>query len=246
MIVTFTDFGYTAPYLGQIRLVLARHAPGIQVIDLLTDAPAFNPRAAGYLLAALAPELPPGSVCLAVVDPGVGTDDRRPVVVRANGRWFVGPDNGLLHVVAQAAPDRDRWEIQWRPERLSASFHARDLFAPVAARLAQGEWPRVRPLGWQACDFEGWPQDLAEVVYVDAYGNCMTGLRATALPSDIRLVAGGRVLARARTFAEVAAGTPFWYENANGLAEVAVSRGCAAEALGLTIGTPIAVQGLPY
>lgn len=245
VIVTFTDFGCTGPYLGQVRLALAREAPGVAVVDLQSDAPAFNPRASAYLLGALAPELPVGAICLAVVDPDVGMAERRPAIVRAFGRYFVGPDNGIFNVVARAAPDRERWEILWRPGRLSATFHARDLFAPVAARLALGDWPAARAVGWHPGDFAGWPQDLGEVVYIDGYGNCMTGLRAGVLPQDARLVAGGRVLDRARTFGDVPRGTAFWYESSNGLAEIAVSGASAAGALGLAIGSPVRVDGLP-
>ncbi|MGE5027496.1 MAG: S-adenosyl-l-methionine hydroxide adenosyltransferase family protein [Betaproteobacteria bacterium] len=104
MILLFTDFGSADLYTGQVKAVLAQRAPGVPVIDLLNDAPDFNVRASAHLLAALAPQFPPGSVFLAVVDPGVGSA-RGAVVVEADGRWFVGPDNGLMSVVAaRAAP----------------------------------------------------------------------------------------------------------------------------------------------
>src|SRR5688572_23638495 len=102
MIALFTDFGVNGPYVGQMKAVLARAAPGVAVIDLLHDAPAFNPRASAYLLAALAREFAEGAVLLCVVDPGVGTT-RRPLVARLDGRWFVGPDNGLFNVAAAHA-----------------------------------------------------------------------------------------------------------------------------------------------
>lgn len=86
-----------------------------------------------------------------------------------------------------------------------------------------------------------WPDDLAEIVYVDHYGNAMTGLRAASLAPDARLVAAGRALARAQTFADDAAGTALWYENSNGLAEIAVNQGRADRALGLAIGSPIGI-----
>ncbi|MDJ0611876.1 MAG: SAM-dependent chlorinase/fluorinase, partial [Kiloniellales bacterium] len=91
MILLFTDFGLEGPYLGQVRSVLHREAPGVPVIDLVADAPAFDPRAAAYLLAALAPAFPAGSLFLAVVDPGVGSD-RPALAIEAGGQWFVGPD----------------------------------------------------------------------------------------------------------------------------------------------------------
>src|SRR5260221_202786 len=241
MIVTFTDFGLAGPYLGQVKAVFATIAPAVPVIDLFADAPATNERASAYLLAAYDDGFPPGTTFLAVVDPGVGTV-RRPVVLRADDRWYVGPDNGLLALVARRAQRATAWEITWRPERLSASFHGRDLFAPVAAQLALGDMPPGRQLADGLTQPE-WPDDLAEIVYVDHYGNAMTGLRAAGLPAAAALGAGGHTLARARTFGDVPAGTGFWYENSNGLAEIAVSGGRADAALGLAIGSAVSVVG---
>jgi S-adenosylmethionine hydrolase len=87
-----------------------------------------------------------------------------------------------------------------------------------------------------------WPDDLPEIAYIDRFGNAMTGLRASALPAKARLSAGDRVLSRATTFSDVAEGEAFWYENANGLAEIAVNAGRAATALGLDIGTPVRIE----
>jgi S-adenosylmethionine hydrolase len=238
MIVLFTDFGSRGPYVGQMRAVLCREAPGVPVIDLFTDAPAFDPKASAYLLAAYAPEFPAGSVFLCVVDPGVG-GDRAPLIVKADGRWYVGPDNGLFAIAAWRAATVEAWEITWRPARLSASFHGRDLFAPVAARLALGEPPPGAPRAVPAAD---WPDDLSEVIYIDGFGNAMTGLRAATLAENAVLRVAGRRLPRARTFSDVAPGGGFWYDNANGLAEIAVNRGRAADLLDLTAGSAIEVE----
>ncbi len=91
MILLYTDFGYDGPYVGQMKAALARDAPGETVIDLMHDAPRHDPRAAAYMLAALAPEMPPDAICVGVVDPGVG-GARPPVVMEVDGRRFVGPD----------------------------------------------------------------------------------------------------------------------------------------------------------
>ncbi|MGO8915196.1 MAG: S-adenosyl-l-methionine hydroxide adenosyltransferase family protein [Stellaceae bacterium] len=138
MIVLFTDFGAGGPYLGQVKAVLYGAAPTIPVIDLMADAPAHDPMSAAYLLAAYVSEFPHGTVFLAVVDPGVGSG-RRAVAAEIDGRWYVAPDNGLLEPLLRRAKVARAWEIAWRPERLSASFHGRDLFAPIAARLARAE-----------------------------------------------------------------------------------------------------------
>ena len=115
MIVLFTDFGLEGPYVGQIKAVLHREAPGAPVIDLFHDAPAHEPELAAYLLAAYVGEFPEGAVFLCVVDPGVGSEERRPAVVRAEGRWYVGPDNGLFAIVARRARAPSWWDITARP-----------------------------------------------------------------------------------------------------------------------------------
>ena len=118
----------------------------MDIIDLFADAPAYDPQASAYLLAAYIGEFAPGTVFLCVVDPGVGSD-RAPCVVHADGKWFVGPDNGLFELVVRRARDQVRcWRIDWVPSRLSATFHGRDLFAPVAAQLARGEIPAGEPV----------------------------------------------------------------------------------------------------
>src|SRR5437667_3655074 len=126
MIVLYTDYGVGDPYVGQIHAALAREAPGVPIVDLLHTVPNFDIRAGAYLLPALAAEFPEGSIFVGVVDPGVGSD-RAAVMARADRRWYVGPDNGLFHVVARRAYHLDVWTIEWKPERLSASFHGRDL-----------------------------------------------------------------------------------------------------------------------
>ncbi|MGE5516658.1 MAG: S-adenosyl-l-methionine hydroxide adenosyltransferase family protein [Bacteroidota bacterium] len=239
----FTDFGVAGPYLGQVRGVLLTRAPQVPVIDLMADAPACRPRAAAYLLAALAPEWPADMVVMAVVDPGVG-GARLPLIAQIDGRWWVGPDNGLFEVLLRRAGESRCWAVTWRPERLSASFHGRDLFAPVAARLALGDAPeavgahRVEPFRPQ-----DWPDDAAEIIYCDHYGNAMTGLRADRMGEGAEIAVAGRRLARARTFADASPGEAFWYENSLGLVEIAVNQGSAVDDLGLQIGTGIAVRG---
>src|SRR5207247_5169191 len=187
MIVLFTDFGLAGPYTGQVKAVLHHEAPGVPV----ADAPQSNPKSAAYLFAAYAAWFPPGTVFLAVVDPGVG-GERAALAVEADGRWLVGPGNGLVEILRRRAAHARLVEITWRPEGMSDSFHGRDLFAPVAARLARGEAP---PGERREGDFDrhsDWPDDLGEIVYVDHYGNAMTGLRATMLSPEAHLLAGGR------------------------------------------------------
>ena len=207
-------------------------------MDALHDAPDFRIDPAAHLLAALAPEYPRGCVFLAVVDPGVGAK-RDAIVVRADGRAFVGPDNGLLSIVWQRARRRKCFRIAWRPRRLSSSFHGRDLFAPVAAALATRRLPRGRLAAKTSPGVLLDPADLAQVIYIDHYGNCMTGIRAKGGSRSARLRAGKRLLPWARTF-EDARGA-FWYENSLGLVEISAPRASAARTLGLRIGYPIRI-----
>ena len=240
MIVLFTDFGLEGPYTGQVKAVLYRTAPGVPVVDLFAHAPAQRPKPAAYLLAAYGVWFPPGAVLLAVIDPGVGTR-RAALIVEAEGRWYVGPDNGLFELVIRRAAAARTWEIPRPPGPLSASFHGRDVFAPAAAQIARGELPSHMPRQAHIGRHVDWPDDLPEIVYIDGYGNAMTGLRAAQLSKGARIVAAGRCLARARTFSDFPAGEAFWYENSNGLAEIAVNAGRADAALDLAVGAPVAV-----
>jgi S-adenosylmethionine hydrolase len=241
MIVLFTDFGLAGPYAGQVEAVLDEAAPGVKVINLFADAPAGQPRPSAYLLAAYAAWFPAGAVLLCVVDPGVG-GARRAVIVEADGRRYVGPDNGLFETVLRRTSAPRCWEITWRPLRLSASFHGRDLFAPVAARLARGEPETVLATPIAPVRHPDWPDDLAEIVYVDHYGNALTGLRGECLSERGRVVVAGRAIGHAATFSAVPDGEAFWYVNSNGLIEIAVNGGRADRALGLAIGSALSFR----
>jgi len=211
------------------------------VLDLLHEAPAFNVKASAHLLAALAGQLPVGSVTMAVVDPGVG-GKRKPVAVLADDRWFVGPDNGLLSVVAARAARTEAHVIGWKPKKLTASFHGRDLFAPVAGMLVRGGRRAARLGKSRALAVSLGAADLAEVIYVDHYGNAMTGLRASGLRRKATLVVGRRRIERARVFSDVREGKVFWYENSLGLAEIAASGASAATALTLAVGAAVRIE----
>lgn len=238
MLLLYTDFGYQGPYVGQMHAVLAAEAPGVAVIDLMHDAPRYNPRAAGHLLHALAGHFAEGSICVAVVDPGVGSA-RRALAIEAAGRWFVGPDNGLFKPLTRRWPQANWHEIRWRPQHCSPSFHGRDLFAPVAAALARGTgMERLAAIEPPTVD----TSDLAEVIYIDAFGNAMTGLRAEQLGPACCIQVNGQVLPPAVTFSDHPQGTAFWYRNSLGLVEIAVNQGHAARRLGLEPGQAILVD----
>ena len=241
MIVLFTDYGIRDPYVGQLKARLAEHAPAQQVVDLLHEVPDFNPHAGAHLLAACAIGFQPGSVFLAVVDPGVGTP-RDAVVVLAGGHWFVGPDNGLLSVVAARHADTKRWRISWRPDVLSPTFHGRDLFALIAADIARGEFPndKLVPIDTLQVEFDA--GDLARVIYIDHFGNAWTGVRG--VKKDARVSAAGELFKHSDSFGFVDKGAGFWFINSVGLLELAVNRGSAAATYGLKVGDPVQVRRL--
>lgn len=241
MIILFTDFGADDVYVGQIKARMLQTAPkGTTIVDLLHSVPDFDPHAGAHLLSALQPRFPKGSVFFAVIDPGVGTE-RGAAVMEADEQWFVGPDNGLLSVVAARAQRTRHWRIRWRPDALSPSFHGRDLFAPVAAGISGG----VLEADWlqssERLDVEFGADDLAQIIYIDHYGNAMTGLRASNVSRERSLEAMGRRVPWARVFSETPPGTAVWYENSIGLVELAVNQGSAAEQLGLHVGDTVSL-----
>lgn len=237
MIILFTDYGLQGPYAGQIEAVLSRMAPEQKVIALFPDLPQHDPRAAAYLLAAYCGGFPENTIFFCVVDPGVGSFADDPVILRLDRRWYVGPDNGLFDLTARHASTTECHRIDWRPPQLSSSFHGRDLYAPVCAMIANGIDIPGKKLLWQ--DKHQWPDDLYEVIYIDVFGNCMTGINAASIEKNAILHVAGNDLRYAKTFSEVKAGEPFWYENANGLVELAVNRSSAAHSLQLVVGATI-------
>jgi S-adenosylmethionine hydrolase len=241
MIALFTDFGADDIYVGQLKASLLEHLPAeISIVDLLHSVSGFHVRGAAHLLDALQRRFPAGAVFLAVVDPGVGTA-RDAVILQADNKWYVGPDNGLLSVISARAAESQTWRIFWRPQGLSASFHARDLFAPIAAAIAAGEFPvaQVEVIG--ELDVRFGPEDLAEMVYIDHYGNAVTGLRGVTLPRTAILAVQGRQVRYARVFADVPEGEIFWYENSVGLVGIAANRASAATQLRLHVGDPLQI-----
>jgi len=238
MLLLFTDYGWHDPYVGLVKAVLAARAPGVPLIDLLHAVPDFNAHAGAHLLAALCREIPAGAVVLAVVDPGVG-GPRAAAVVEVDGRFYVGPDNGVLSVLAGRAQSSRTWRIDWRPEPLSDSFHGRDLFAPIAAGIASGNFPadKLTPAAGLQVQFD--TAELPRILYIDHYGNAWTGLHGSLAERASNIEVKGSVLPWRRVFVEADKGEAFWHVNSSGLIEIAVNRGSAAEKLGLKVGDPV-------
>jgi len=237
MIYLFSDFGFNGPYVGQIKSALFEQAPKAVVIDLMHDAPVFNSKASAYLLAASVIAVSRDSIVLGVVDPGVGSS-RKGIALRADSRWYVGPDNGLFDVVAQRAHAAQWYEITYNNPEASHSFHGRDIFAPVAAMLSNEVelnlfLEPVEKTQTQTIN------DLAEIIYIDNFGNLMTGIRASGFESEKKIWFGGVEINRANTFSDVDEGAAFYYENSQGLLEIAINSGSAKTYFDAAIGDTI-------
>ncbi|MEE9356725.1 MAG: SAM-dependent chlorinase/fluorinase [Methylococcaceae bacterium] len=234
MVVLFTDFGSSGPYLGQMEAVLRQSAPQLSVINLVSNAPR-SPRISSYLLAALRYSLPEQSVFVAVVDPGVG-GPRLPLVLYADGQWFVGPDNDLLNTVAKQSIDIKWWIITWRPESCSTSFHGRDIFAPIAAMIVTDRLTNELS-SFTGPDLTDWLTDINEIIYFDDYGNAFTGLRySETFRGRYVITEAGQRLPPADTFCSVAKGAGFWYRNSNDLVEIAINQGSVVEQFKVKLG----------
>jgi hypothetical protein len=257
-IVTLTtDFGTTDPFVGIMKGVLAGRAPGVQVIDVSHGIPAQHVLAGALVLRAAVPYFPPGTVHVGVVDPGVG-GTRKALCIETATSLLVGPDNGVLSLAAPA--DAVRRIVHLTEERffltpVSATFHGRDVFAPVAAALATGTPPTA--LGPETSTMERLAVPpvaddgrvlRGQVIYVDHFGNLTTNLTATALeglrdPAPSITIRQRCLRGVAPTYATAARGELVAVVNSWGLLEIAVREGSAREALEAGEGEPVLVEG---
>jgi S-adenosylmethionine hydrolase len=236
-VVTFlSDYGPGDEYVGVVHGVIASIAPDARIIDLGHGVPPQDVRTGARRLARSLPFVPAG-VHLAVVDPGVG-GSRRAVALRAGDRWLVGPDNGLLLDAASrcggVSAAYDVGESPWRLEPVSATFHGRDIFAPVAAHLALGETPSgaFDPAGLVRLERPVASEGGAIVLEVDGFGN----LRLDAPAGTPAERVNGHAVVNARTFGDVAPGALLLYADSDGGLALAVNGGSAAELLGVRAG----------
>ncbi|MBX5484279.1 MAG: SAM-dependent chlorinase/fluorinase [Myxococcaceae bacterium] len=202
LISLLTDFGLSDTYVGQVKGAIAAVAPGVTVVDLTHDVPAQDVRTGAFLLMTSVEVFPAGTVHLAVVDPGVGSLRRAIAAKAARGDVFVGPDNSLLvPALAKLGGMVEAVDISadrnWGPLR-STTFHGRDLFAPVAARIATGAalaelGPHLEALdtSWALPEpaVEG-DRICGEILHVDTYGNLVTNIPHTLLPARFSVTVG--------------------------------------------------------
>ena len=269
LITLTTDFGLADHFVGVMKGVIAGIAPAARVVDLTHSVPAQDVAAGAFSLAAAYAYFPPGTIHLAIVDPGVGSA-RRAVALAAGGYYWVAPDNGLLGYALAALAAGGRLQGQWRDgcwqlggdaraavlteprywlPAVSRTFHGRDVFAPVAAHLARGV--ALDALGTAITSVSALampePEALADgwqgvVLHVDRFGNLITNLPAALLGSrnwDVE-IAGQRVDGLSPSYAAM---PPLGaILGSAGYLEIAVPGGSAAEQLGVGVGAPVAIR----
>jgi S-adenosylmethionine hydrolase len=264
LITLTTDFGRSDSYVGTMKGVILGICPEAALVDLSHEIQPQAVRQAAYVLSTAAPYFPPGTVHLAVVDPGVG-GARRPVAVQTERATYVAPDNGLLGLALAAdaarlaplrvqAPSRVQavqlTESRYHLSQISATFHGRDIFAPAAAHLASGVDPRqmgdtlrLLDLAQLAPHEPVQQQDgsrLGEVLHVDRFGNLVTSFRGSEIQDQCSVGVAEQVIAGlSRTFSDVEPGELVAYVGSGGHLEIAERDGHAAGRLGMSVGAPV-------
>lgn len=262
IITLLTDFGIEDEYVGAMKGVILGIAPHARLVDITHQVAPQAIGEASYLLGAAYPYFPPGTVHIAVVDPGVG-GERRAIAVATPAAVFLGPDNGLLAPVLQA--EREQWgeraEVRelsnrslWRAA-VSSTFHGRDVFAPTAAHLLNGApladlgsvLEEVHPSTVQPPRSDVHGALHGEIVHVDRFGNCISNitrrhLKDAGLSGALRVeIAGQHVAGLYTTYSAAPVGIPIALIGSSGHLELAVREGQASRALTVVTGTRLRV-----
>ena len=244
MIITLTtDFGLSDHYVAAMKAALLRHCPAATLIDITHLIPPQDVLAGSISLERAVVSFDPGTVHLAVIDPGVGTT-RRLLVARVNGSHVVCPDNGLITWTARRHPPVETFELLWRPPTPSATFHGRDILAPAAGMLAAGTSLEqlTRPLATPVLLELHLATQLRDVVviHVDHYGNATTNLPVELLPADAAVTVGDHPIGPVRrTYQDVPSGSALALVGSSGLLEIAMRDGSASTRLNLRVGDSV-------
>lgn len=257
VITVTTDFGHRGPFAGTMKGVILDRFADARIVDLTHEVYVHWPAEAGFWIARSYHYFPTGSVHMAVVDPGVGTD-RSVLLVVGNGHAFLAPDNGLLAEVIEATAGLvykipARVIDNYRLADISATFHGRDLFAPIAAALAQGSLV-PSDCGEPTDDYvpsiieppEKRGSQLSGIVITsDHFGNLITNISAGDLRdmANVSVHAGGHQARLMRTYGDAKPGDLIALINSFGMLELACAEGNAAEVLGIGRGAPVRVDG---
>lgn len=254
-----TDFGTEGPYVAAMKGIVLGLAPGTQFVDVSHAVAPQNILEGAFVLAEVFDAFPAGTVHLAVVDPGVGTD-RRLIVASVADQWVVLPDNGLITGVLRDRKPAAVWEITnpvLRRGEVSATFHGRDILAPAAAWLLRGGDPEAfGPRREKVVTLRNFVPTrdgndlLGEVIFRDAFGNLVTNIAgshlAGASPEDwVVEVAGAKVVGLGRTYGDHPTGSLIALPGSTGWVEVAVVNGDAARHLSAGPGTTVWVRRKP-
>ena len=257
VITITTDFGHKGPFAAVMKGVILSRLPNARVIDLAHDIPAQWPPEAGFWVSRSYQWFPAGSVHLAIVDPGVGTE-RDILVVDCDGHVFMAPDNGLLAQLLENCPQPRVYKLdleKLEPLRLpvpSATFHGRDIFAPVAAELAAGR-VAVSDIATPTNEWTpGWidePEAAAGkvagvIVTIDTFGNLISNIDAQLIEHFSEPVAdiAGHQIAMQTTYGRAQPGDYLALINSFGVIEIARAEGSAADGLGSARGAPLVVR----
>ena len=256
LVALFTDFGPSDPYVAQLKGSIKTIAPSAELLDLSHSNAAFDISTASYLLSKSTRTLPPGSIIIAVVDPGVGSSRAGLAVRTQAGRIYLAPDNGILTEVLAREGLADARTLPIATESISSTFHARDLFGPAAARLVNSE--SFDSLGAKAEKILRLPRNTAtvmpnqakgQVLYIDHYGNILTNIPGSELAKlkvgqllTVTIKGKSVSLPFLRTYAEAPADRPFALINSDGEFEIAINQGNAARELGIKVGDPVILK----
>lgn len=254
IVTLLTDFGSADGYAGVVKGVLLSHTPDVCIVDLTHDVGPWNVQAADWIIANSYRYFPRWTVHMAVVDPGVGTQRRGLAIVTGAGT-FVGPDNGIFSSVVGCEADAQAYQLT-EPEYwlspVSATFHARDIFAPVAARLAGGIeasrlGKRIEPgtLARLPCPQvargHGWVE--GQVAYVDRFGNLISNIPVSLIDQGAACLLDGREIGTlATTYGSAPAGQVVVVPGSHGCIEVGVARGSAAGSLKAGVGSAVRME----
>jgi S-adenosylmethionine hydrolase len=260
LITLLTDFGTRDAYVASMKGVILSLNPAARLVDLSHEVPAQDIRAGAFILAEAAAYFPPGTIHLAVVDPGVGSG-RRGLAARCRDHYWVGPDNGLSHLIFSQASDLAVVSLEnpayFRPQ-VSATFHGRDIFAPVAAHLSLGVdlnrfGPRITDPVSLGFPDPAFTQEAiqGEIIYVDRFGNLVSNVRA----GDLTDWLGGQTLSLragplnlndlARTYTDAAAGEFLALAGSHGFLEIACALDNAARRLKAGVGLALEIRKAP-
>jgi S-adenosylmethionine hydrolase len=252
-VVTFTtDFGTADGYVGAMKGVVLALCPQATLVDITHEVPPFDVAAGAFALAQAAPLYPPGSIHVAVVDPGVG-GERADLLVEAGGAFFIGPDNGVLSLAARGPRVAHQiTSAAFLREPVCPTFHGRDVFAAAAGRLAAGASAReAGPLLTAIQDLRRQGEgEGAVVLHVDQFGNLVTSMSGEALGAGAYQLRGPgpsqrHSLTAARTFSDVKRGALVAYVGSAGLVEIAVREGSAVALTGFARGTRVQLERVP-